>query len=249
MRYNTRGIILRKQNFRDGDSFFSIYTAEKGKIEAIARGVKKSKSKLGGHLDYFLIADLMIAEGKKFNHIGGALINRNFSNIKKDLRKMNLGFYCLEIADHFIKNEKDDKRIFLLLRDLMEALEKKDGEASYSQSLGISYAYILKLLIYLGYQPDFSNCLECRKNIRGEGYKFFDPASGSVTCNKCSGDKNGKIIVSEDVLKKIDSLIAVDLKKVAIKKEELRGLIKIIDPFLLYRLDGEIKSRRFLVKS
>jgi len=249
MRYNAEGIILRKQNFRDSDSFFSVYTAEKGKVEAIARGVKKSKSKLGGHLDYFLVADLMIAEGKKFNHIGGALISRNFSNIKNDLRKINLGFYCLEIADHLIKTEKEDKRIFLLLRNLMEALEKKDDKADYFQSLGISYAFILKLLIYLGYRPDFSNCLECKDNLRRGGNKFFDPASGSVICGRCSGDRNGKITISDKIIEKIDLLIEADLKKFEIKKEELGDLIKIIDPFLLYRLDGEIKSRRFLVKS
>ena len=230
MRYNTQGIILRRQNFRDGDSFFSIYTLENGKVEAIARGTKKIKSKLGGHLDYFLIADLMIAEGKKFNHIGGALIEKNFPKIKKDFKKLNLGFYLLEITDHFIQGGKKDKRIF---------------------SLFFSYLYILKLLTYLGYTPDILDCIECKKKINRNNENYFSPISGGIVCDDCFKTDRGenKIKISKDILDSIEEVISKDLKDIDMENKKMAEMVGIIDAFLIYRLDREIKSRRFLVKA
>ncbi len=251
MKYNTQGIILRRQNFRDGDSFFSIYTHEQGKVEAIARGTKKVKSKLGGHLDYFLITDLMIAEGKKFNHIGGALIEKNFSQIKKDFKKINLGFYCLEITDHFIQAGKKDERIFSLLYDYLSILNRDERNLNYSFSLFLSYFYILKLLVYLGYKPDINNCLNCKKEIDKVEENYFNPVSGGLVCGDCfnSGLDKSPIKISEKILKSLEEMINIDLKDLEIKEEEIKEVVKIIDAFLIYRLDREIKSRRFLVKA
>jgi DNA repair protein RecO (recombination protein O) len=251
MRYNTQGIILRRQNFRDGDSFFSIYTEENGKVEAIARGTKKIKSKLGGHLDYFLIVDLMIAEGKKFNHVGGALIERNFSEIKKDFKKLNLGFYLLEITDHFIHGGKKDKRIYSLLKDYLIALDQDKRTLNYRFALSFSYLYILKLLTYLGYTPDIFDCIECKKKIIRNNENYFNPISGGIVCGDCLNvdQVENKIKISKDILDSIEGVIYNDLRDINIDIEKMTEMVKVIDSFLTYRLDREIKSRRFLVKS
>jgi DNA repair protein RecO (recombination protein O) len=251
MRYNTQGIILRRQNFRDGDSFFSIYTLENGKVEAIARGTKKIKSKLGGHLDYFLIADLMIAEGKKFNHIGGALIEKNFPKIKKDFKKLNLGFYLLEITDHFIQGGKKDKRIFSLLKEYLTILDQDKRTLNYRFSLFFSYLYILKLLTYLGYTPDILDCIECKKKINRNNENYFSPISGGIVCDDCFKTDRGenKIKISKDILDSIEEVISKDLKDIDMENKKMAEMVGIIDAFLIYRLDREIKSRRFLVKA
>ncbi len=249
MRYNTKGIILGKRNFRDSDSFFSVYTLKKGKVEAIARGARKVKSKLGGHLDYFSVIDLMIAEGKKFNHIGGALLENNFQKIKKDFQKINLGFYCLEITDHFIQNEKTDKNIFFLLKDYLHILNKNKLE--YKLNLFLSYVYILKLLVYLGYRPELESCVKCKNKIDTNKENYFNVHSGGVVCGSCFSGKSDKnnFKIGNDLLNIIIKIIKQDLKEIDIKNRENSGFIKIIDLFLIYRLDREIKSRRFLVKS
>lgn len=255
MRYNTDGIILKKQNFRASDSFFSIYTKESGKVEAIARGVKKSKSKLGGHLDYFSVVDLMIAEGKKFNHIGGAVASQNFHEIKNDLNKINLGFYCLEITNHFTKEGRKDERIFILLNQLFDLLNLNSIEikkVNYLNAIGVSHFFILKLLDYLGYCPEIFACIECNEPIDVNNDNYFNPISGGVVCKKCfdKEKENKKIInISKDIIEKMKFIISSDLKNVAgtsMSEQGLKELVRIIDMFLLYRLDGEIKSRKFL---
>jgi len=67
-----KGIILRKQDYRESDRLFVIYTDELGKIEAVAKGVRKIKSKMAGHLELFSIVNLMVAPGKNYYQIAGA---------------------------------------------------------------------------------------------------------------------------------------------------------------------------------
>jgi len=126
MYYKTQGIILKRRDYREVDGLFSIYTKDRGKIEVVAKGVKKIKSKLSSHLDYFSLVDLMIAKGRNFDQIAGATMTRNFSSLKSDLGKIILGSYCFEVVDALIKTEYRDERIWKLLNEALELLEITD---------------------------------------------------------------------------------------------------------------------------
>ncbi|MEA2064749.1 MAG: DNA repair protein RecO [Patescibacteria group bacterium] len=246
MYYSSHGIILKKQNFHESDSFFSIYTYNFGKTEAVARGVKKSKSKLSGHLDYFSIIDLMIARGKNFNHISGAAAVKNFLNIRKNSQKINLIFYCLEISDYFIKIEKKDKKIFLLLRQLLIIANKN----LHTERLKfIAHCYILKLLNFLGYSPELYFCLKCGQKITPNN-NFFSARAGGIICAKCKKNlRNDVLKISDNGIKLLRLIIQknlLNLFKIRLSKKLFIETIKIIDEFLNFRLDKEIKSKKFL---
>lgn len=248
MYYNGLGIILKKQDFRESDSFFSIYTCDFGKIEAVARGAKKSKSKLSGHLDYFSIIDLMIARGKNLNHISGAVSVKNFLNIRSSLLKMNFIFYCLEISDYFIKTEKKDKKIFLLLSQLLMIADKNPH---IERLRFITHCYILKLLNFLGYKPELYFCLKCGQKITPNN-NFFSPQAGGIFCAKCKEARKSDIFKISDSSIKLLRLIAQkdlsNLAKAKLSKNLFIEIIKIIDEFLNFRLDKEIKSKKFIKK-
>ncbi|MEA2088877.1 MAG: DNA repair protein RecO [Patescibacteria group bacterium] len=255
MQYNTIGVILRKKDFRESDIFFSIYTKDTGKVQAIARGVKKVKSKLGGHLDYFATVDLMIAKGKKFDHIAGAVIEKNFYCLKSDLNKINFGFYCLEIVDYFVKEGKKDNRIFFLIKDFLNLLNSRfcysEIKAEKENLFMVSYFFILKFLDYLGYKPEFYYCLKCHKEANFGRANFFSAQAGGIICYDCV--KSSKIAdckeISNNSIKLLSAVLTNDLSeivKIKIDRKILSECIKIIDKFLLYRLDASIKSRKFI---
>ena len=250
------GIILRKRDFRESDIFFSIYTKEMGKVQAIARGVKKVRSKLGGHLDYFAIIDLMIAKGKKFDYIAGAITERNFHFLKNNLNRINFGFYCLEIVNYFVKEGKKDRKIFTLLDDFLNLLNKNElhyfGVKIEKESLfAISYFFILKFLDYLGYKPEFHHCLKCHRDIDFNKINFFSALTGGIICNDCF--ENNKIAdckkISNTAIKLLRTILRnnlLEIVKIKIDRKTLSECVKVIDEFLLYRLDANIKSRRFI---
>lgn len=151
MTYQTHGIILKKTDHKEADQLFSIYTLKQGKILALGRGTKKISSKLNPHLQTFSVVDLMIASGKNYDHIAGVLTVKIFLNIKKDLKKIILGNFALEIVDKLTKPGQPDSKIFILLSKYFEAINNNlftDNEWQI-----IKQAFVIKLLSLLGFKP------------------------------------------------------------------------------------------------
>jgi len=149
--YQTLGIILKKTDSGEADQLFSIYARKTGKILALGRGTKKIKSKLNSSLQQFAIVDLMIAPGKNYDHIAGAVIVKNFSNLQKDLKKIILGSFGLELVEKLTKVGQPDLKIFDLLAKYLEVIDShslKDNEWPE-----IKQTFIVKLLTLLGFAP------------------------------------------------------------------------------------------------
>ena len=76
-----KAIVLSRRDFRESDQIISLYTKEKGKLELLARGVKKITSKNSAHLEPFSLVDIDIAYGKEFNHLTKVQPIEYFKNI------------------------------------------------------------------------------------------------------------------------------------------------------------------------
>jgi DNA repair protein RecO (recombination protein O) len=260
MYYKTQGIILRRRDYRENDGLFSIYTRERGKIEAVAKGVKKIKSKMSPHLVYFSSIELMIARGKKFDQIAGATMIKNFSGIKSDLSTIILASFCLEAIDALIKVEHKDERIWKLLNEFLEIFEIKNSKLEKSpppplvrgDKGGLARAFSLKLLSYLGYTPEFYNCVVCKNKIVPDG-NIFSFKKGGLVCGKCYKTRKIEgLKISTNAIKVLRLMLKEDLKKF-MKLRILPGLSgeinKIIDSFLAVHLEKELKSQRLLTLS
>jgi len=247
MYYRTLGIILRRRDYRESDGLFSIYTRDRGKIEAIAKGVKKIKSKLGPHLDYFAVIDLMLARGKSFYQLAGATVIKNFSGIKTELRKISLASYCLEIVDILQKEGQKDEAIWRLLKELLEILDRSSSD---KDEIFLVRIFSLKLLSHLGYAPELYNCLVCQRKILPKG-NIFVPQRGGLVCGECQkksvGIKGEKI--STDAIKVLRLILEKEQKellKIKMKEEVLGEVISIIDSFVALHLEREPKTKKWL---
>lgn len=149
--YQTLGIILKKTDRGEVDQLFNIYTAQRGKVIALGRGTKKIQSKLNGSLGQFSRLNLMIAPGKNYDHIAGAVVEENFSKIKNDLKKIILASFGLELVDKLTKTGQSEPKIFVLLSKYLEALNVNSFSDKEWQT--IKQAFVIKLLSLLGFQP------------------------------------------------------------------------------------------------
>lgn len=149
--YHTNGIILTKTDRGEADQLFSIYTQSNGKVFALGRATKKIQSKLNPSLQQFAILELMIANGRGYDHIAAVKIEKNFGNLKNDLKKIVLGSYALELVEKMTKAASPDPKIFSLLVKYFTALEEnifKDSEWRV-----VKQAFAVKLLTILGLEP------------------------------------------------------------------------------------------------
>ncbi len=240
MTRQVKGIILQKQDYRENDRLFSLYTDELGKIEAVARGARKIKSKMAGHLELFSIINLMVAPGRTYYQIAGADQIKNLLNIKKDLAKTVLGSFCLEIVDVFTKPEHPDSKIYELLEEILKIFnnsEVKDFLKMYS----LSKFFVLKILSFLGWTPELYDCLKCKKKIVPNG-NYFNAERGGLICGQCA---RNDLPISTAGIKILRFILKNDFKKAAalkIGETQIKELAKIVDTFMAVRQDREVKS-------
>jgi DNA repair protein RecO (recombination protein O) len=153
-------IILSRRDFREYDQIISLYTLEKGKVEVLARGIKKITSKNSAHLEPFSLVEVEIIPGKELNHLGGVTPINYFSNIRKDLSKSLAVGFVVGLLDRVLHEGERDERIFELLKSWLGYLDLE----LVTYNLKLTDSFIVKLLLYLGF--DISEKEDADKDIK-----------------------------------------------------------------------------------
>ena len=224
-------IILNRRPFAEADSRVVVYSRERGKLDLVARGVKKIKSKLAGHLEPLSLTDIMAVRGRQYDYAGAAVSENCFFNIKNDLAKLTAVGQAINIFNKIIKAGQVDAEIFELLKDFLNILDDAKGAYDF-----LPWLFIFKLLVRLGHKPELYYCVKCQTKIAPLGMKF-DLARGGLVCGKCSADtgQKGLLTISENSVKLLRLTDKNDfnkLSKIKINKKEEREIINIVSSFL-----------------
>lgn len=251
---NTAAFILNRQPYRESDSLVTVYTADAGKLFLLARGTKKLKSKLAGHLEPLTLADIMIIRGKSRDYIGSAITRETYPGVREDLNKLYYAGQALSLFNRLVKENQADERLFFLLGRWLETLnefsvEAKDESNHYSGfrkqdgELLLSF-FILRLAAELGYKPEISKCLSCGKNIL-PGQNFFSLMEGGIICGACFADirkkgisENEFLTISDNCVKIVRFIMDNGLKmtgKLKIERKLAKELYNLTTRFLDFR--------------
>lgn len=208
--YNIKAIVLNRKSHGESDSRVAVYSLESGKMELVARGAKKIKSKLAGHLEPLNLVDIMVARGQRHDYAATAVSEKCHCQIKNDLAKLAAAGRAVKIVERLTRPGMVDGQIFGLLKDYLAELEKtkKDGwlETAF---------FMLKLLAKLGHKPELSFCLNCAGKIQPGGNRF-DLARGGLICGRCAraGDGN-QLAIADDGIKLLRLALKCDFKQLA----------------------------------
>ncbi len=193
-----QSIILSRKPFREKDTKIILYSRERGKLELVARGTKKSHSKLAGHLEPIILSQIMLVPGRRFDYIGSARADNCFLNIKNNLEKLWLAGRALDIFNRVIKEEEKDENIFNFLLNFLEIINKDNFKPIDSEA--VYYIFTLKFLQELGYAPELYNCLECGRKIIKQ--KRFTLTQHGLVCFNCRKNLHKENILIDDQLLK-----------------------------------------------
>ncbi len=235
--YNAKVIVLDRQLFREKDSRVVVFSESHGMKELIVRGTKKILSKLAAHIEPITVSKIMVVPGRRYDYVGSAVSENCFRKLKLDYDKTMLagravGFFKRQIRE----NETIDSELFFGL--VSEFLEFLDRENVSREKCELFFSFFsLKLASLLGYKPELSNCVKCKKRIEKEK-NSFDISSG-VICSKCrTGDKN-EIVISGDAIKIMRQAINESfgyLNKIKINSKLSKEVVTIISTFVKYNL-------------
>jgi len=228
MEYKFTGIILGKYNVGEADRIYTIYTLEKGKIKALAKGVRKSHARLAGNLENFSLVDLAIAKGKGTGKITGSIVENNFRNLRGNLEALQNVFEGVKIMDKLTRVEEKDAAIFDLLKEYLETIDEASANKEEKITL-ITQGFILKLLENLGYKIEVNHCVGCLRVLPKEG-NYFSAEKGGIICANCPEDTGSRIGVNDNIIKLVRIFFQNRIKSVLKLKVEPKEIdnLKII---------------------
>ncbi len=240
--YRAQGLVIRHREFGEADRILTIYTLEKGKLQAIAKGVRKLKSRKAGHLEPFTQVMLQLAKGRNLEVVTQVETIRNFDNIRENLKLTAQAAYVLELLDRFTYEEGENRALYNLV---VETLSRLD--AGISPGL-VTHYYEVHLMDILGFKPQLQECVVCGAAIQPED-QYFSAKLGGVICqNSLSGDPSAWPISMNALryLRFFQRSPWPQVKNRTIPEEVDHELSKLIEKYLTYLLEYSLKTPGFL---
>lgn len=235
MEYKYTGIILNKQEVGETDRIYTIYTLEGGKIRSLAKGVRKSQAKLAASLENITLADITIIKSRGIGKITGSIVENNFSSLKQDCDALLETFSGLSSFEKLIDFESPDERVFLLLKEYLEAVDFCATDGNSEKQILIRLGFSVKLLDALGWTMEVNACVSCGKKL-SEDFLFFSSEQGGALCAHCaqSGDNRALPVRTNDIkmLRLFLKNSIQALVKIQATREDCDSVRRVVDDFV-----------------
>src|SRR5918996_5921101 len=181
----TEAIVLRSFRFSESDRVLHLYTHDRGRIGAIAKGVRKTKSRFGARLEPFSHVELLLHEGSGDLHtVTGVSLVDSHRPTREDPYRLSVGLVGAEAMLRLFVEEERNERAFEALTRFLEALDGVPGALRGRAALDpLALAFQLKLLWLSGYVPHLEACVECGG---AEGLVGYLPRAGGAVCSACA---------------------------------------------------------------
>src|SRR5918911_967537 len=120
--YRTEAVIIRRSDFGEADRLLTLITPM-GKRRVVAKGARKTTSRLAGHIELFTHTSLLLAIGRNLDIITQSVILHSFDTLRGDLRRIGAAYYIAELIDRLIEEEDENRPAFHLLVGTLETLD------------------------------------------------------------------------------------------------------------------------------
>ncbi len=172
------GIVLRHREWGESDRMLTLFTRELGKVQALAKGVRKPRSRKAGHVEPFSRATLLLARGRSFFILTQAEAVNIHSALRENLILLGYASYVVELLDRFTHDEEQQNLFYRLLANTLTRLNRGDDP-----NLVTRY-YEIRTLDFVGFRPQLMTCAQCKVEILPED-QFISGSQGGVLCPNC----------------------------------------------------------------
>lgn len=145
--FSDEGIVLARRNFAEADRILSVYTKHHGRLSFIAKGIRRPKSRKRGHLEVFSYVKFQASSGRGLDLMTEAEVIDDFGRVRKNLKKVSLAYYFMEVVGRTTHEEEPHLEIFNLLLKYLSQLKKE----KLLKKLRTDFVY--ELITILGFWP------------------------------------------------------------------------------------------------
>ena len=240
--FRTEAIVLKGYDFGEADRILTFYTPNFGKLRAIAKGVRRTKSRKAGHLDLFTRSNLLVARGRNLDIVTQAETIESYRPMRHDLWRVSYAHYVAELVDNFTAEQLGNYPLYTSTVATLRRLA-----ASPNLELVIR-SFELRLLGLTGYQPQLHRCLICGSTVAPQVNRF-SAKMGGVLCPDCVSSDPSSPAISVDALKALRNLQTnetVMLQMSNLAETVRREIEQRLQEYIAYRMESRPRSLKFL---
>jgi DNA repair protein RecO (recombination protein O) len=182
--YKTEAVVLRSMRLGEADRVLHLYTMDRGRVGAVAKGIRKTKSRFGARLEPLSHVELLLHVGSgELQTITGVELVRSHRAAREDPYRLGVGLIGLEAMLRLYSEQEASPRAFEALTRFLDLLDELPPRPSGHALDPLALSFQLKLLWLSGYLPHLTSCAECGGEGRLAGYS---PRAGGAVCSTCA---------------------------------------------------------------
>ena len=229
--YKDEGVVLKTIKLGEADRIVTLFTRGNGKVRAVAKGIRKTKSRFGARLEPFTQVNLMVYRGRNLDTITSADIITSFDSVRNDYARLTSAMTLAEVVE---KITPERERAFSTYRLLLSGLEALASDRSGT----VVPAFLIKLLSLSGYHPQLMVCAGCG----GPGVLGgFSAALGGAVCENCWREDRDATRMPTEQIGLMVKLLAGDFGQAA----DARSILEVTQAlrrYAEYHLERPLRS-------
>jgi DNA repair protein RecO (recombination protein O) len=240
--YQTEAVVIKKTKLGEADTILTFFTPHLGKIQGFAKSLRKTKSKMAGHLELLTHSQVTFARGRNIDTVTGSQAVNSFLPLKNDLWLTSCGLYIAELVSQFTAENQENLPVFQLLLETLERLCIENNK-----DLVLRY-FEMRFLEAAGYRPQLQECVVCHQPLEPAA-NSFSPGAGGMVCPECTPGQPFAYNLSlnaQKVLRLLQSGDYATTVRLKIAPELAREMENVMSGYLKFLLEKEVKSAAWL---
>jgi len=177
--FKTEAVVLRSIRFGEADRVLHLYSADRGRIGAVAKGVRRTRSRMGGRLEPLSRVRLVLHEGRgDLSTVSAVDTVNSHPGLREQRQSLERASQACESILRLLDSAEPNSAAYHLLCNQLALLDSQPDMATRAQSL----AFRVKLLLAAGFAPELASCASCGEADHLAG---FSPAAGGMVCSSC----------------------------------------------------------------
>ena len=241
--YSVQAVVLRRHNLAETDKIVTLFTRERGKLSAVAKGARRPQSRIAGATEPPTFVRAFMAVGQNLDVVTQCEVKEAFPALRDDLERLTCCGYLLELTDTLLEERLPQPDLFDLL---LSALYLLNGGA---EPLPLIAAFSLHAAEDAGFGPALVDCVRCHGALSEAGIGGYSVTLGGVLCRACRPAVKDAIRFPPSARETAMRLLDLDLPAVARldwPSSDILGLTRVLRRHIEMRTEKKLKSAEFL---
>lgn len=242
--YPVRALVLRKTKLGETDVIVTMLTADGEQMRAVAKGMRKPGSKLGGRLEPYSVVDLLVYKGRSLDIVTEAETVDSHSGLREDFERSTAAAVVADVLDKSAVEGQAEARLFGLADATLTALE----DAPYDRLVVLVVAFLVKVMAMQGYRPHLDRCVSCGGTAVGG--RFFSLSAGGVLCPGCVRGVSSPVRFSEEGRRLLVEVLGARMADIAHREQpfgvaEANECFVLLRDFVMFHMSARLRALDF----